>query len=114
MNTSTSKISNRVMELCEPIIATYCYDGEHVANAKEFTENIIKDTIREFIVSQHKHTFGEPPTKANLSMYVSGFILFNLHKNTKHILIEYYLYSETTVLFSFGINFSFILFLIFF
>ena len=41
MNTSTSKLSNRLMEQCEPIIATYCYDGEHVANTKEFTENII-------------------------------------------------------------------------
>jgi hypothetical protein len=70
-----------MLEQGETITATYCYNGECISNTKEFSESIIKDTIREFIISQHKHTFGSPPPKQVLGMYVNGFILFNLHKN---------------------------------
>ena len=65
----------------EAITATYYYNGECVITTKEFSENIIKDTIREFIISQHMHVFKVPPYKEVLTGYVNGFILFNLHKN---------------------------------
>lgn len=81
----TTRGMNRMMIQSEAITTTHYYDGECVTNTKEFSESIIIDTIREFIISQHKHTFGAPPPKQVLSMYVSGFILFNLHKN-KHML----------------------------
>jgi hypothetical protein len=77
----TTRGMNRMMIQAQAITATHYYDGERVTNTKEFSESIIIDTIREFIISQHKHTFGAPPPKEVLGMYVSGFILFNLHKN---------------------------------
>jgi hypothetical protein len=80
-NIMTTRGMNRMLEQGENITATYCYNGECVINTKEFSESIIKDTIREFIISQHLHTFGAPPPKEVLGDYVSGFILFNLHKN---------------------------------
>lgn len=77
----TTRAMNRILEQEQPVTATYYYNGECVSSIKEFSESIIIDTIREFIISQHKHTFGAPPPKQVLGMYVNGFILFNLHKN---------------------------------
>ena len=77
----TTRAMNRMMIQSEAITATHYYDGECVTIIKEFSESIIIDTIREFIISQHLHTFGAPPPKQVLGTYVNGFILFNLHKN---------------------------------
>ena len=80
----TTQGMNRMMIQAEAITATYYYtdkNDERVTIMKEFSESIIIDTIREFIISQHLHTFGAPPPKQVLGMYVNGFILFNLHKN---------------------------------
>ena len=80
----TTQGMNRMMTQAEAITATYYYtdkNDERVTIIKEFSESIIIDTIREFIISQHLHTFGAPPPKQVLGMYVNGFILFNLHKN---------------------------------
>ena len=80
----TTQGMNRMMIQAEAITATYYYtdkNDERVTIIKEFSESIIIDTIREFIISQHLHTFGAPPPKQVLGMYVNGFILFNLHKN---------------------------------
>ncbi len=77
----TTQGMNIMLEQAQPVTATYYYNGDRVTSIKEFSESIIKDTIREFIISQHKHTFGAPPPKQVLGMYVNGFILFNLHKN---------------------------------
>jgi len=68
----------------EKIISTFIDNNDnHYTKKMELTTSILMDTIREFIVSQYKSQFGINPE--NIDMYVTGFILFNMHRK-KHML----------------------------
>lgn len=64
------------------INATYFFeDTVPTIVKKELSQDIVNDTIRNFITHQYEYTFGAKPASRTTEELLDGFLLFNLHKN---------------------------------
>ena len=101
------------MQFTEKIVSTFFDNNDnHYTKKTELTSSMLMDTIREFVTCQYKSQFRIKPE--NIDMYVTGFILFNMHKkkrmlknkdkileyvNNNDISIEEKMYFENIVLY---------------